>query len=147
MRSSAVSAPAALERTEIMISTASALSAPVGEAAALALKAPGSGAEQVPVGASTGSDARIQQSVAPRVKFDPVKVQENLKAAIDDLNKQLSQSGRSLGFSMDDVLNTPVVKVHNTATGEVIRQIPSEAVIRVAHTLDRLKGLLYDSST
>jgi flagellar protein FlaG len=83
----------------------------------------------------------------PRIDFDAAKVRENLKAAIEDLNKQLVQSGRSLGFSMDDVLNTPVVKVHNTVTGEVVRQIPSEAVIRVAHTLDRLKGLLYDSST
>lgn len=147
MRSSAVSTPAALERTEIMISTAGAVSTPGGEAAALATKAPSTGAEHGPAVAKSGLEPRIQPTASPRVSFDPVKVQENLKAAIDDLNKQLSQSGRSLGFSMDDVLNTPVVKVHNTATGEVIRQIPSEAVIRVAHTLDQLKGLLYDAST
>jgi flagellar protein FlaG len=45
---------------------------------------------------------------------------------------------------MDDVLNTPVVTVKSTKTGEVIRQIPSEAVIRVAHTFEQLKGLLVD---
>jgi flagellar protein FlaG len=51
----------------------------------------------------------------------------------------------TLGFAMDDTLNSPVVTVRSTQTGEVIRQIPSEAVIRVAHTLDELKGLLHDA--
>jgi flagellar protein FlaG len=83
----------------------------------------------------------------PRVAHDPIKLQENLREAVEQLNKQLASSGRSLGFSFDDVLNAPVVTVTSTATGEVIRQIPSEAVLRVAHTLDGLKGLLHDEST
>jgi uncharacterized FlaG/YvyC family protein len=37
------------------------------------------------------------------------------------------------------------VTVKSTATGEVIRQIPSEAVLRVAHTFEALKGLLHDA--
>ena len=80
----------------------------------------------------------------PRIQFDPQKLHENLKEAIEQLNKQLSDSGRTLGIRMDDVLNTPVVTVKSTKTGEVIRQIPSEAVIKVAHTFDQLKGLLVD---
>ncbi len=86
-------------------------------------------------------------AAAPRVVHDPVKLQENLREAVDQLNKQLASSGRSLGFSFDDVLNAPVVTVKSTATGEVIRQIPSEAVLRVAHTFDALKGLLHDATT
>jgi flagellar protein FlaG len=84
---------------------------------------------------------------APRVAHDPVKLQENLREAVDQLNKQLASSGRSLGFSFDDVLNAPVVTVKSTATGEVIRQIPSEAVLRVAHTFEALKGMLHDATT
>jgi flagellar protein FlaG len=83
----------------------------------------------------------------PRVSYDPTKVRENLRSAIEHLNKQLASSGRSLGFSMDDVINYPIVTVKSTQTGEVIRQIPSEAVVRVAHTLDELKGLLHDAVT
>lgn len=83
----------------------------------------------------------------PRVDYDPVKVQENLKAAIEHLNKQLASTGRTLGFSMDDTLNSPVVTVRSTQTGEVIRKIPSDAVIRVAHTFNELKGLLHDAVT
>jgi len=37
--------------------------------------------------------------------------------------------------------------VTNTQTGEVIRKIPSEAVIRVAHNIEALKGLLFSSNT
>jgi len=35
-----------------------------------------------------------------------------------------------------------VITVKNSHTGEVIRQIPDEAVMRVAHSLHDLKGLL-----
>jgi len=86
-------------------------------------------------------------AAAPRVAHDPVKLQENLREAVDQLNKQLASSGRSIGFSYDEVANAPVVTVKSTATGEVIRQIPSEAVLRVAHTFEALKGLLLDATT
>jgi flagellar protein FlaG len=79
--------------------------------------------------------------------FDAEAMRKNLQAAIEHLNKQLASSGRNLGFTMDDVLNRPIVKVTNTQTGEVVRQIPSDAVIKVAHTLEELKGLLYDASS
>ena len=84
---------------------------------------------------------------APKVQFDPQKLQENLKEAIEQLNHQLSDSGRTLGFRMDEVLNSPVVTVKSVKTGEVIRQIPSEAVIKAAHTFEQLKGLLVDETS
>ena len=91
--------------------------------------------------------APTRAPVAPRVQFDPDKVMRNLREAIDEMNSRLAGSGRHLGFALDDVLNSPIVTVRNTETGEVIRQIPSEAVVRVAHTLDQLKGLLLDATT
>jgi uncharacterized FlaG/YvyC family protein len=39
-----------------------------------------------------------------------------------------------------------VIRVSNTATGEVIRQIPSEDVLRMAHQIDALKGILYNKA-
>jgi flagellar protein FlaG len=83
----------------------------------------------------------------PKIEFDPQKLQESLKEAVEQLNKHLADSGRTLGIRMDDVLNTPVVTVKSTKTGEVIRQIPSEAVIKAAHTFEELKGLLVDESS
>jgi flagellar protein FlaG len=80
-------------------------------------------------------------------QVDPVRLRENLRQAIEEINHKLLSGGRNLGISMDEVLNTPVVKVMNTQTGEVVRQIPSEAVLKVAHTLEELKGLLHDSTS
>ena len=38
--------------------------------------------------------------------------------------------------------NRPVVVVRKEDTGEVIRQIPNPEVLKVAHSIDALKGLL-----
>jgi flagellar protein FlaG len=71
-------------------------------------------------------------------------VRENLHAAIENLNEQVERNGRGLNFSMDEPLNRPVITVRNTATGEVVRQIPNEVVIKVAHSIENIKGLLLD---
>ena len=78
------------------------------------------------------------------IKFDPIEASKNLKSAIAMLNEQMASSGRGLGFSYDDSVNSPVIKVNNTKTGELVRQIPSEDVLRIAHKLDQLKGVLFD---
>jgi len=44
-------------------------------------------------------------------------------------------------------LKRPVITVRNTNTGEVVRQIPTEEVIRVAHRMDALKGILFNKSS
>jgi flagellar protein FlaG len=92
------------------------------------------------------ASARLPAVAEPR-QVDPVRLRENLRQAIDEINHKLISGGRNLGIYMDEVLNTPVVKVMNTQTGEVVRQIPSEAVLKVAHTLEELKGLLHDSTS
>jgi flagellar protein FlaG len=45
---------------------------------------------------------------------------------------------------MDDSIHRPVITVRSTVSGEVIRQIPHEVVIRVAQNIDAIKGMLWD---
>jgi uncharacterized FlaG/YvyC family protein len=47
---------------------------------------------------------------------------------------------------VDKSLNTPVVTVRNTHTGEVVRQIPTEVVVQLAHSIDDMKGLLLNAT-
>jgi len=75
--------------------------------------------------------------------FDPGKMRQNVKDAVHLLNAQMQSNGRGLGFSMDESVGGPVVTVRNSESGEVVRQIPNEAVIRVAHSIDAIKGLLF----
>jgi flagellar protein FlaG len=93
------------------------------------------------------SNAAPQPMSKPDVQVDTQQMKQNLDAAIDRLNAQMKESSRGLNFSMDEKLGRPVVTVRNESTGEVVRQIPNEVVVRVAHNIDQLKGLLHNEKT
>ena len=78
--------------------------------------------------------------------FDAKEMRQNLQEAIDRLNQQLKANGRDLSFQMDEEINRPIITVRNIETGEVVRQIPSEEIIRMAHSLEEGKGLLFNES-
>ena len=80
------------------------------------------------------------------VQVDPEVMRKNLQEAIDRINKMVSDGGRALQFSFDDKAATPVILVKNRESGEVIRQIPNEVVIKVAHSIDDLKGMLHNQA-
>ena len=85
--------------------------------------------------------------IAPKpvaIQFNPAEARQNLKEAVSLLNQQMSATNRGLGFRMDEVLDTPVVTVRSDQTGEVIRQIPTEVVVRVAHNIEKMKGLFFN---
>lgn len=90
--------------------------------------------------------AHAQTSVPPAPKVDPTQLMRELQEAVQKINDEMKKNGRELDFSMDKVLDYPVVTVKNSVTGEVIRQIPNETTIRVAHNLAELKGLMHNKS-
>ena len=80
------------------------------------------------------------------IKFDADASRKNLEDAIQKLNEMMKDSGRTLSFSMDVKLGHPIVFVKNMANGEVVRQIPSDVVVRVAHGIEDFKGLLHNAA-
>lgn len=50
---------------------------------------------------------------------------------------------RDLRFSVDEETGRTVVKVLDSRSGEVIRQIPPEEMLALAEDLERLQGLLF----
>ena len=82
----------------------------------------------------------------PELQFNAAENKKNLQEAVAFLNQQVTSHKSGLGFSLNDHVDVPVVTVRNTVTGEVIRQIPNEVVIRVAENIDVVKkGLLHNS--
>ena len=67
---------------------------------------------------------------------------EAVKSAVEKANKVVQASARDIEFSVDNSTNDVVVKVVDQATKQVIRQIPSEEMLRIAQALDHLQGLL-----
>ena len=83
----------------------------------------------------------------PKVKsesFDSVSSKNNVKEAVDILNNQMASNKRGIGFTVNDDSSTPIVTVRNTSTGEVVRQIPNEVVIKLAKDLDNFKGAIHN---
>jgi flagellar protein FlaG len=71
---------------------------------------------------------------------------KELDHALEKLTQLADNSGRALGFSKDQAVSGPVITVTDKDTGEVVRQIPTEVVVRVAHSIEKMKGLLFDQS-
>lgn len=65
-----------------------------------------------------------------------------LQKAIQATNDFVKPINSTVEFSMDKDVGEIVVKVVDTKTKEVIRQIPSEEMLAIAQTLDKIQGLL-----
>ena len=70
--------------------------------------------------------------------------EERVREAVKEINKELSSLQSELGFSVDKVANDIVVTVKRKESGEVVRQIPSETVLKLAHNFEKLKGVFLD---
>ena len=77
--------------------------------------------------------------------FSPASLRQQLDMAVEELNTQILKTGRALAFSYDKASLQSVITVTNKDTGEVLRQIPSEAVLNVAHSIESLKGIIYSN--
>jgi flagellar protein FlaG len=115
----------AIESLTSLVSTASS------GASARARPAP------APAQAQTASPAPAAQPAAPP---DP----DQLRQAAEALNRQLQASAQNLLFSLDESTGKLIVRVVDTATGDVIRQVPSEELLAINRSLYRLQGLLFD---
>ena len=71
---------------------------------------------------------------------------KELDNALEKLTQLADNSGRALGFSKDQAVSGPVITVTDKDTGEVVRQIPTEVIVRLAHSIEKMKGLLFDKS-
>ena len=65
-----------------------------------------------------------------------------LQKALEEVEKAVAPMAQSLQFSLDKDSGKTVVKVMDTDTNEVIRQIPTEEVLAISKAVDKLKGLL-----
>ena len=105
-------------------------------------------AQAAMVKATEAARPQMAEATKPAVSAipDPHEARRELEAATEQLNQQMRRNSRDLSFSVDDVANKVVVTVKNRE-GEVVRQIPNEAALRVAHNLDNMKGLLKDEKS
>ncbi len=71
----------------------------------------------------------------------PVQDVHKSAAQIDDF---LKRSGHQLSIVVDQALGRFVVQVRDPSTGDLIRQIPSDEVLRIARSLETAGAALID---
>lgn len=100
-------------------------------------------ASTTPVAPNAGAEPTAEASgtvTHPQPGQDPDR--ETLLQAVEDVRKALAPVAQDLQFSIDDDTGRTVVKVVDSSTDEVIRQIPSKEVLAIAKALDKLQGVL-----
>lgn len=68
----------------------------------------------------------------------------DLARAVGTLNRLASELNTSVHFRVDDDTHRVVVKVVDANSGETVRQIPPEDMIRVMVRLEEMIGVLFD---
>ncbi len=71
--------------------------------------------------------------------------QEKVKMAVQEIEKFVQSVKRNLEFSIDEPSGKVVVKVIASDSGEVVRQIPNEEVLRLANSLNDASSLLFSA--
>jgi len=67
---------------------------------------------------------------------------ETVARAAEQMQKFVSTMGRNLNFSIDGDTGYHIVRVTNPETGEVVRQLPSEEMLRLSHSLTQISALV-----
>ncbi len=124
---------------------ANGLISAVGPAASV-----GSGAAPTPVApadASRGASppAGLASAGGKGAEKPPPPDAEAVRQAVEHISAFVKSSQRNLEFSLDRETGIMVVKVVDTESGEVIRQIPPEETLAIAKQLDSAQGVLFRS--
>ena len=74
--------------------------------------------------------------------MNPAEQKQQLEVAVKAVQEFTRPMAGNLEFSLDEETGKTIVKVVDSTTKELIRQIPSEEMLDIARALDRLQGLL-----
>ena len=94
-----------------------------------------SDAEAVSVVASTEiKPSNVNEAAAP--------TREVVAKAAQQIQSFVNSMGRNLAFSVDSTTGYHIVRVTNPDTGEVVRQLPTEELLRIAQSFEQLNAAL-----
>jgi len=110
------------------------------------LQSTGSAPERVAQPVRT--DAEVV-AVAASAEIRPSSVNETsqptrevVAKAAQQIQSFVQSMGRNLNFSIDSTTGYHIVRVTNPETGETIRQLPSEELLRIAQSFEQLNAAL-----
>ena len=106
-------------------------------------------ASSMEIAQANASQARTIESLRPSPVAGNVSAisskHRNSKAEnISEMQNTEARMPKNLNFRLDQVSNRWMVTVRDESTGKVVREVPGDAVLKVAHNIESLKGVLFD---
>lgn len=113
-----------------------------------AISSPAMSAARTVTGAKVAQESQAPATAERLAQPAPVPqdAEAAVRAAARQIDSYLKSVGREVEFRVDEETGTTVVTVRETATGEVIRQIPNEEVLQLARRFTTGSGALLDLS-
>lgn len=96
--------------------------------------------DAVPPAPVPSGRAGAPRDTASITEAAPAPAQE--RAALSEINQSLRMASIGVQFEFDKEADKMIVKVVDVESGELIRQMPSEEVVRISRALGKLQGLL-----
>jgi flagellar protein FlaG len=96
---------------------------------------------------SAGAPGTVQEQPQKDTQpKQPLVEQVNVQEVVKQLSEAISTNNMHLSFSVDGSSGKVVVRVTDEKTGQLVRQIPSDDVLRIAKNIRAMLGILYDHS-
>jgi len=78
-------------------------------------------------------------------KTDEADKSVDMADLVERFRSQVQSIQRDLNFSVDDSTGDVVVQVIDGDSGKVVRQIPSEEILRLTERLDEMRSLMFEA--
>lgn len=99
-----------------------------------------------PVGREVNTDRSQNAPATVRQAEKTEEASAPLNEVVSELNNLVRDLHRELQFSVDDESGETTIKVVDSKTDEVVRQIPSEEVVRLRQRLEEAAGVIFRDS-
>ena len=82
------------------------------------------------------------QAAAPVPVPETKPTQQQVKEAVEQIQRNIEAKSTDIRFTVDRATGRTIVSVVDSQTQEVVRQIPTEEIMKLARWIDRMQGLL-----
>lgn len=92
--------------------------------------------------AAAAGDSAVIGTQSPNENKNDRPSPESVADAVKAVSEFVGNINSNLKFNVDDETGQTIIKVVDSTTNEVIKQIPSEDMVAIAKAMDKLKGIL-----
>ena len=92
------------------------------------------------VAVATGTAPPATNAVVAQKPAPPDR--QKAAQAAQEINDFLKSSSAGIEFQVDNQSDRVIVRVVDSETRQLIRQVPTEEMVAISHALDRMTGLL-----